>query len=288
MEEGKRNSAEGVFAHLERLEAQAREVAVKQEKMKQEEEKRARLKARVRELRLQRDKLLAKVRLQKKQLREKRAMSDPAKSGARAVLEWKIKNIKAMLQVSYLTGINGKRTKQGVCFCISTAYESTYLDSYYVHLLVKPEVQIHQHSVPTFIPLEQIAKQYLQTDIGRFLSVLSDHLNAYAGRKYQADQLQEHFSDQIEGTLQRNSLCNLLVFNYKVSSKSKTFPFNARLLYGDLCCSLPTEVNVSCTPDAPASLAEMAAAHSDLFSRVALHKAFRSFSSDEESMDGAP
>ncbi|XP_049675282.1 centromere protein O [Accipiter gentilis] len=288
MEKGKKNSADGVFGHLERLEAEAREIAVKQEKMKQEEEKRARLKAKVRELKLQRDKLLAKLRLQKQKLREKRVMSDPAKSGARTVLEWKIKNVTATLQVSYLTGINGKRTKQGVCFCISTAYESTYLDSYYVHLLVKPEVQIHQHSVPTFIPLEQIAKKYLQTDIGRFLSVLSDHLNGYAGRKYQADQLEEHFSDQIEGTLQRNSLCNLLVFNYKLSSKSKTFPFNARLLYGDLCCSLPTEVNVSCASDAPASLAEMAAAHSDLFSRVALHKAFRSFGSAEESMDGAP
>lgn len=60
----------GVFTHLERLEAQAREIAVKQEKMKQEEEKRARLKARVRELRLQRDKLLAKVRLQKKVVRK--------------------------------------------------------------------------------------------------------------------------------------------------------------------------------------------------------------------------
>lgn len=59
--------------------------------------------------------------------------------------------------------------------------------------------------------------------------------------------LQGRFSDRIEGTLQRNSLCNLLVFNYNVSSKSKTFPFNARLLYGDLCCSLPTEVTVSCT-----------------------------------------
>jgi len=42
-------------------------------------------------------------------------------------------------------------------------------------------------------------------------------------------------------------LCNLLVFNYNLSSRSKTFPFNARLLYGDLCCSLPTEVSVSCT-----------------------------------------
>ncbi|PKU29682.1 hypothetical protein llap_20013 [Limosa lapponica baueri] len=174
-------------------------------------------------------------------------VSDPAQPSARAVLEWKIKSVKSMLQIFYLTGISGKLTKRGVCFCISTAYEGTYLDSYHLDLLTKPEVQIYRHSLPTFIPLQQIAKKYLQTDIRRFLTVLSDHLNAYAGRRYQADQLQERFSDQIEGTLQRNSLCNLLVFNYNVSSKSKTFPFRARLLYGDLCCSLPTEVAVSCS-----------------------------------------
>ncbi|NXT53462.1 CENPO protein, partial [Pluvianellus socialis] len=269
----------GVLAHLELLEAQAREAAVKQEEREQQEEKLARLKARVQELRLQRDELRAKVDLQQKgQPGKEGAASNPAQPTARAVIEWKIRSIKAMLQVFYLTGISGKLTKQGVCFCISTAYEGTYLDSYYLDLLTKPEVQIYRHSVPVFIPLQQIAKKYLQTDIRRFLSVLSDHLNAYVGRRHQADQLQEHFSDQIEGTLQRNSLCNLLVFNYNVSSTSKTFPFNVRLLYGDLCCSLPTEVTVSCTPDAPASLAETAAAHSDLFRRVGLHKAFRSFS----------
>lgn len=31
-------------------------------------------------------------------------MSDPAQPSARAVLEWKIKSVKAMLQVFYLTG----------------------------------------------------------------------------------------------------------------------------------------------------------------------------------------
>lgn len=77
-----------------------------------------------------------------------------------------------------------------MCFCISTAYEGTYLDSYYVDLLIKPLVKIQRHSVPVFIPLEQIAKKYLQTDIRRFLSVLSDHLNAYVGRRHQADQLE--------------------------------------------------------------------------------------------------
>ncbi|KAM6139152.1 centromere protein O [Phoenicopterus ruber ruber] len=289
MEEWKACSADGVFAHLAMLEARAHKAAVKQEEMEQQEEKLARLKERVQELRLQRDELQAKVDLQQKgQLGKEGVVSDPAQPSARAVLEWKIKSVKAMLQIFYLTGISGKLTKRGVCFCISTAYEGTYLDSYHLDLLTKPEVQIHRHSVPIFIPLEQIAKKYLQTDIRRFLSVLSDHLNAYAGRRYQAEQLQEHFSDQIEGTVQRNSLHNLLVFNYNVSSKSKTFPFSVRLLYSDLCCSLPTEVDVSCTPEAPASLAETAAAHSHLFRRVALHKAFRSFSRAEASVDGAP
>ncbi|KAM6407335.1 centromere protein O [Pluvialis apricaria] len=289
MKEGKAYSPNRVFAHLEMLEARAHEAAVKQEEMEQQEEKVARLKARVEELRLRRDELRAKVDLQQKaQLGKEGVVSNPAQPSARTVLEWKIKSVKAMLEVFYLTGISGKLTKRGVCFCISTAYEGTYLDSYYLDLLTQSEVQIYRHSIPIFIPLQQIAKKYLQTDIRRFLTVLSDHLNAYVGRRYQADQLQEHFSDQLEGTLQRNSLCNLLVFNYNVPCKSRTFPFNVRLLYGDLCCSLPTEVIISCKPNAPASLAETAAAHSDLFRRVALHKVFRSFCSAEGSVVGAP
>ncbi|NXE15604.1 CENPO protein, partial [Lophotis ruficrista] len=268
----------GVFTHLEMLEARAHKAAVKQEEAEQQEEKLARLKARVQELRRQRDELRAKVELQQKGRGGKEGVaSDPAQPSARAVLEWKIKSLKAMLQMFYLTGISGKLTKRGVCFCIGTAYEGTYLDSYHLDLLAQPEVRIYRHSVPIFIPLERIAAKYLQSDLRRFLCVLSDHLNAYAGRRFQADQLQEHFSDQLEGTLQRNSLCNLLVFNYNVTSQSQTFLFNVRLLYGDLCCSLPTEVTVSCTPGAPACLAETAAAHSDLFRRTALHEAFRSF-----------
>ncbi|XP_065487890.1 centromere protein O [Caloenas nicobarica] len=288
MEEGKAHSLGGVFAHLEMLEARAREAAMKQAAAEQRKEQLARLEARVQELRQQRDELRAKVELQEQgQLGKRGAMSDPAQHSAQAVLEWKIRKVKSTLQVFYLTGISGKLTKQGVCFCISTAYEGTYLDSYHLDLLTEPQVRIHHHSIPIFIPLEQIAKKYLQTDIRRFLSVLSDHLNAYVGRRYQADQLQEHFSDQIEGTMQRNSLCNLLVFNYNPSSKSETFPFNARLLYGDLCCSLPTEVIVSSASDAPAALAETAAAHSDLFRRLALHKAFGSFGSTGKRLDGA-
>ncbi|NWX19333.1 CENPO protein, partial [Aegotheles bennettii] len=276
----------GILAHLEMLERRAQQVAMEEGEAQKQEEKLERLKARVQELRLQRDELRAKLDLQQKQqLGQEGAVLEVEPPSARAVLDWKMKSVKAMLELFYLTGISGKLTKRGVCFCISTAYEGTYLDSYYLDLLIKAQVEIHHHSIPVFIPLEKMAKKYLQTDIRRFLCVLSDHLNAYVGRRYQADQLQQHFSDQIEGTIQRNSLCNLLVFNYNVSSKSQTFPFKVRLVYGDLCCSLPTEVIVASTPDAPASLTQTAAAHSDLFRRMALHKAFRSFCPAEESMD---
>ncbi|XP_015715154.1 centromere protein O [Coturnix japonica] len=286
VEGGKVYSGNGVLGYLEMLEAQAHELGLKQEEKEQQEKKLATLKARVQELRARRDELRVKVELQEKRLLDKKGVvTAPTQPSPQSVLEWKLKSIKAMLQVFYLTGISGKLTKQGVCFCISTAYEGTYFDSYYVDLLIKPEVQIQRHSVPVFIPLEQIAKKYLQTDIRRFLSVLSDHLNAYVGRRHQADQLEEHFSDCIEGTLQRNSLCNLLVFNYAVSSNSKTFPFNVRLLYGDLCSSLPTEAIISCTPGTLPLLAEMAAAHSNAFRHMALHKAFGSLINAKESQD---
>lgn len=59
--------------------------------------------------------------------------------------------------------------------------------------------------------------------------------------------VQERFSERLEGPLQRNSLCNLLVFHYNVSGDNGSFLFSAKLLYSDLCCSLPTEAIVSCT-----------------------------------------
>ncbi|OXB60664.1 hypothetical protein ASZ78_001453 [Callipepla squamata] len=289
VEEGKVYSGDGVLGYLEMMEAQAHELGLKQEEKEQQEKKLNRLKARVQELRARRDELRAKVELQEKRLLDKEGtVTDPAQPSAQTVLEWKLKGVRATIQFFYLTGISGKLTTQGVCFCISTAYEGTYMDSYYVDILTKPEVKIQLHSVPVFIPLEQIAKKYLQTDIRHFLSVLSDHLNAYVGRRHQAEQLEEQFSDRIEGTLQRNSLCNLLVFNYNVSKNSKTFLFNVRLLYGDLCHSLPTEAIISCTSGTLPLLAEKAAAHSYAFRHMALHKAFDSLINAKEGQDQTP
>ncbi|XP_077187868.1 centromere protein O isoform X2 [Paroedura picta] len=283
----------GVLSHLEKLEASSHQRALKQREEEQHQEKVARLKARIQELRRQRDEMKAKLSMSEPELIEgKESMQSTktpqdADTSTQDALEWKVKGIKSLLQLFHLTGISGKLTREGPCLCISTAFEGTYLDSYYLHLCIQQPVQIQRHTVPAFIPLEQIADEYLQTDIKRFISVLSDHLNAYVGRKFQAEQLQEHFATFLAGPLQGNSLYNLLQFSYGVEPEGRTFPFLAKLAYGDPMCILPTEATVECKEDASASEAEMAASHQALFQEKPLHKVFKSFTGSAETLSEA-
>nr|XP_034966735.1 centromere protein O isoform X2 [Zootoca vivipara] len=246
------------------------------------------MKARIKELRRQRDLLRAKLEVCRSQIV---GVKDKTKSGSltskateiqQVLLEWKTESAKELLHIFHLTGLSGKLTKQGVCLCISTAFEGTYLDSYYLDLRIHQPVRILRHSVPPFIPLEHIARKHLQKDIKRFLSVLSNHLNAYAGRKFQADQLQERFAAFLEGHLQGNSLYNLLKFNYGVAGEGRTFPFTAKLTYGDPVSAFPTEVTVTCKENSPASMLDMVAVHLPLFQEKSLLEAFHCITTSEE------
>ncbi|XP_051667206.1 centromere protein O isoform X2 [Manacus candei] len=87
-------------------------------------------------------------------------------------------------------GISGKLSKRGLCLTLSTSYEGSHLDSFHLELLLRPEVRIQRHSIPAFIPLEQLSRRFLATDLRRFLALLSQHLEGYSGRRFQADQLQ--------------------------------------------------------------------------------------------------
>lgn len=94
-----------------------------------------------------------------------------------------------------VSGLSGKLTSRGVCVRIQTAFEGNLLDSYFVDLVIQKPLRIHHHSVPAFIPLEEIAAKHLQTNVQHFLFSLCEHLNAYSGRKYQADRLQVSVRD---------------------------------------------------------------------------------------------
>ncbi|XP_069461778.1 centromere protein O isoform X2 [Ambystoma mexicanum] len=269
----------------------AKKRALKQEEKKDEELTLAEMRETIQKLKNQRDELQAKVKLrdvghlaQSMQECAKNISLAPTQLEQRRnheILELKVANMKAMLQDFYLTGISGKKTARGVCICLSTAYESTYLDSYYVDLILRPRVRINHHSVPLFIPLKEIAKKYLTTNLKRFLFVLFDQLNAYAGRKFQADKLQENISDFGVRALQRNSLCNLLTFKYEVKWHDQSFRVSAKLLYGDSTRCLPTGVILSSQEGIPVPVSEILSAHSTLFREKAVHKVFEGFREGE-------
>ncbi|NXC53408.1 CENPO protein, partial [Aleadryas rufinucha] len=82
------------------------------------------------------------------------------------------------------------------------------------------EFRILRHSIPPFIPLERLSREFLPSDLRGFLDALFQHLNAFVGRRRQLEQFQEEFSEWLEGIPQRNSLCNLLSFRCRIPGKS--------------------------------------------------------------------
>ncbi|XP_012308737.2 centromere protein O [Aotus nancymaae] len=280
----------GVLAHLERLETQMSKSCKQSEEPQSVQAQEGALGTKIHKLRRLRDELRAAVRHRQASVKASIANVEPTlavEMSEQEVLEEKLENVKAVLQAYRFTGLSGKLTSRGVCVCISTAFEGTLLDSYFVDLVIQKPLQIHHHSVPVFIPLEEIAAKYLQTNIQHFLFSLCEYLNAYSGRKYQADRLQSDFAALLTGPLQRNPLCNLLSFTYKLDPGGQSFPFCARLLYKDLTATLPTDVTVTYQGVEPLSTSweEQRASHETLFCTKPLHQVFASFARKGEKLD---
>lgn len=69
---------------------------------------------------------------------------------------------------------------------LATAYEGVYLDTFNLELDLKQKPRISRHNIPPFIPLNSLAEQSrMETNMKAFLDLLSQHLNAFAGRRQQ-------------------------------------------------------------------------------------------------------
>ncbi|OCT81448.1 centromere protein O [Xenopus laevis] len=291
MEEAQNLFREGVLSHLEQLETLSHNLAVKQERQRQERNSLKENRELVLELRKKRDELKAKIEQHKAEIQAFSGQAEAAEdhgnvagSSQQALLEMRLEELKGKLEMYWLTGISGKRTKKGVCVRLSTAFEGAYLDSYHLDIVLKPSVRIASHSVPPFIPLEQFTQQHLQTDLKKFLSVLFGHLNAYAGRKYQFQQLQTFPGSFVSDARQGNSLHTILTFEYNLKLEKETFCLRAKLIYGGATSSLPTEAVITCEDNRP-SVQEKISSHSSLFCHNPLHKALDFISSEEQTLN---
>ncbi|PIO35892.1 hypothetical protein AB205_0004550 [Aquarana catesbeiana] len=279
MEEVQNLFREGVMSHLDRLEALSQNLAHKQDEKRQQETDLQEKRDLIVRLQKERGELRSQIQLQKETIQALSARQEGSKpqvqSTQSALQDLRLEEMKNIMEALWFTGISGKLKDDAVCFCITTAFEGTYLDSYYIQVNNLRNPQISRHSVPAFIPLSDLAKEHLPADLKKFLHVLYERLNGYAGRKFQADHMEKKSPAYVAGSLQKNSLYTVLSFTYNITIGGQTVSFTAKFLYEDLTDTLPTEVTVTCT-DAEAWTQEMISSHVSLFSGTALHRALDS------------
>ncbi|KAM9341521.1 centromere protein O [Symphorus nematophorus] len=247
-------SATGVLSHLSLLEVKAR--SRKHQPQQQQQSRVKQLKAEVEALRIQRDRLKAEIETHKN-LQKLRAsmdkqctheeqdeeMDEDSEDSQLLQLMAKHTQLKDLLHAHHMTGgYNVIKTRQGkgVCVSLPTAYDGVFLETYNLEINLKPTLTISRHNIPPFIPLNGLAEQStLQTDIRTFLDTLSQHLNAFAGRKQQLKLVKElHKSVEV---MESNVLCSILVMLFTVP-KEKTAVL-CTLDYTDHTKCLPTRVH---------------------------------------------
>ncbi|XP_067884533.1 centromere protein O isoform X1 [Heterodontus francisci] len=282
----------GVLEHLKKLEKRANKLASEQVKVQHRARVLEQEKAVVQTLRAKRDSLRARVMAQSAGpmldiLAQTQTVSTPQLDQMdvfNTLLKERVESLQDILESFHLTGISAEvgEPSSGIAFCISTAYEGMYLESYYLNIQVQHPRKIVRHSIPAFIPLEQMARTYLQQDLRRFLDVLCDALNAYVSRRYQAEQLQERHTAYLTGQVQRNFAYNLLKFQYSIRCGDTEQDVQVKLVYGDLDCCLPTGIVLACTGADAEPMKTKLECHRQLFQNMELHRAFDSLKLKEE------
>ncbi|XP_069786682.1 centromere protein O [Narcine bancroftii] len=285
--------AAGILRWLEQLEQSVEQQAAEQEEAQQSREQLLQLQATLQRLRTHRDDLLLQSTVTAKtagDMQEFVAQSQPQPSVPlcwedidNTVIKGNLESLHDILQAYHLTGISVQRRDpcSTFTFCISTAYDSIYLDSYYLDIKVQQPRKVIRHNIPAFIPVEQTACTHLQQDLAQFLNVLHKALNAYVSRRYQLEQLQKCHGRYLS-QIQRNAACNLLKFQYSFWCEDMEQSVLVKLIYKDTESCLPTDVSFTCSGETPESVQQKLESHRQLFLHQHLHRALDSIQLQQE------
>ncbi|KAG5857242.1 centromere protein O isoform X2 [Anguilla anguilla] len=261
MEDARECLGEGVLKHLNVLEVEALALSGRQQLCLQQQSRVDDLRIMVEKLRAHRDMLKARAKTNMS-LQHLKAVADQrnvdcneddinaggSSRTAQSQLSFLVARrtqVKDLLQAHHFIGgydVTETGRGKGVYISIATAFEGLYLETYNLELDLGHVVQICRHNIPPFIPLEKLAQVHLQTDLMDFLSALSDHLNAFAGRRQQVCLIQEVLLGSVE-VMESNVLFNTIVLMCKDAGENGR-AILCTLEYSDLSRYLPTKVTI--------------------------------------------
>ncbi|XP_032880975.1 centromere protein O [Amblyraja radiata] len=277
------NSSNGVLERLRQLEGSVEQGVAEQERAERSHGRLQQLQATVRQLRAARDRLRSAVSTgaagDMQELLVQLGSGSVRRPGqeelAAAVLREKLAPLQGFAQVYRLTGISSElRDSSTMSVCIHTAYDGTYLDSYQLDMRLQQPRKLLRHNLPACIPLQQSAGELLQRDLPAFLEAVHGMLNAYVSRRYQLQQMQEHYDWTSQ--IRKNTAYNLLRFHYSVEDGETDKDIRVKLVYEDLNSCLPTGVTITCTGAAEEGLQEKLERHRQLLLSQHLHRALES------------
>ncbi|KAG2467774.1 CENPO protein, partial [Polypterus senegalus] len=273
----------GILNHLKYLEEIAQKLSHKQQKSMQQQSRLLKQKEDIVKLRSYRDHLRSK--LAQRQIteasininQEGNPEQDPV-SDSEISAQWnKVSELQYMCSIYQMTGgwsVEESKLKKSLHCSLITAYEGEFLETYYMDISISQPVTIQRHNFPSCIQLEPLEKQHLQSNIQMFFYLIRKHLNAYEGRKYQVQQIQEQFMDTV--AVVKNSLYSVISLSYSFLCEAVVHPFVVTLEYADIESCLPTSVHVDRTDTDSTPVEKEKSEHHSLFLQLPAHKVLQS------------
>ncbi|XP_028396757.1 centromere protein O-like [Dendronephthya gigantea] len=134
-----------------------------------------------------------------------------------------------------------------VRFCLDTFYKECYHEPFYIEIKIEDEkVQILKHTIPFFIPLEEIHQKYKTSAcIKELLAVISGYLKAFVSRRQQCAQVKSERDDYSVKDFYATPAFDFVKFALKFS-RDDSPGFEVKLKYSNLNQTLPNAVDLKC------------------------------------------
>ncbi|CAO3650177.1 unnamed protein product [Cunninghamella blakesleeana] len=133
---------------------------------------------------------------------------------------------------------------------LETFYNRRYFEPYYILINnnnssnKKEETIIDKHTIPLFIPMDRLAKQFLPNDLDTLIRIVHDLLLAYVSRRQQVSDLKKYIEDNKEPTKIMESTFSNTQLKICIPSSTQLFDYEFDIKYDNLASCYPTEVNV--------------------------------------------
>ncbi|XP_041471146.1 centromere protein O-like [Lytechinus variegatus] len=149
------------------------------------------------------------------------------------------------LSVSYrLTGCTVHKTDGNrVRVRWDTFDHGQYFQPYYAVISNNASKNLHlvKHNLPYFLPIKDLEKDHLNTDMQAFIQVVSDSLNAFVSRRHQVEEAKENCKKLIPGEVTSSNAFNNIGMTLSNSGQAIC---DVQLIYDDLKGDRPTSVTV--------------------------------------------